>query len=109
MAEARVALRKIAPQPEAVDDKLPPMLVSSRWTFSDRHVAGCNLAVMAQGFGPGEMVWQTAPNARYRVTAERGGRTLASETATADSAGRLRLRLAAAAQEPLELRLQCHD
>lgn len=109
MAEARVALRKTAPQPTAADEPPPPMLVSSRWTFSDRQVAGCNMAIKAQGFGPGEMVWQTAPNARYRVTAERGGRTLASEAATADPEGRLRLRLAATAQEPLDLRLQCHD
>lgn len=109
VAEARVAIRKAGTQLSAADDKPPPMLVSSRWTFSDRHVEGCDLAVKAQGFGPGDMTWQTAPNASYRVTAQRGELTLASEAATATPEGRLHLRLDAVAQEPVELRLQCHD
>ena len=84
-------------------------LVSSRWWLSDYQEEGCGFSVTAQGFGNGEMVWQTAPGRRFEVTAQRDGRDVARTVLAADQSGLAPLNLAADANAPLVLRFACHD
>ena len=106
---AKVALRR-ASTPAAGDaGAVPfPLLVSSRWTFSDRKGDGCGMTLKARGYGPGEMTWEVKPGSRWRFTAERRGVRLAETIASADAQGQLTVRLDVSALEPLEVGLSCH-
>lgn len=84
-------------------------LVSSRWFFRGYETAGCGFAVTAEGYGAGEMLWQTAPGRRFDVIAERDGRELTRTTVVADAAGDLQLSVNADAITPLRLRFACYE
>lgn len=84
-------------------------LVSSRWWLRDYTLEGCGFAVTAQGFGKGEMTWQTAPGRRFDVAAQREGRDVARVAVAADQSGLVALNLAADASAPLRLRFACHE
>lgn len=108
VAVARVALQRSDSADTRDPGQVAPALVSSRWTFSKRRLEGCSLAVEAQGFGRGDMLWQTVPGRRYHVTATRDGATVGEAEAVADAMGRLALNLDVSAIEPLELGLRCN-
>ena len=84
-------------------------LISARWAFSNFQQDGCGFSIDAQGFGYGEMVWQTNPGRRFDATASRDGRDLTNTTAAADASGVIQLTLAADAITPLKLRFACHE
>jgi hypothetical protein len=84
-------------------------LVHSRWRLSARKLEHCGLTVEAEGFGPGEMLWQTRSGQTFAISAERHGQTLAQQVGTADDSGQLGIRLDTSAIEPLTIRLSCRD
>jgi hypothetical protein len=84
-------------------------LVHSRWRLSARKLEHCGLTVEAEGFGPGEMLWQTRSGQTFAISAERHGRTPAQQVGTADASGRLGISLDTSAIEPLTIRLSCRD
>ncbi len=105
---AVVALRLKA---EAATARVKPVtsLVESRWMLSSQVREGCGFAIEAQGFGPGEMHWQTEPGRQFIVTAGRQGQQLLTETHRADAEGQLRFTLPLNAIEPLTIRLKCNE
>ena len=105
---AVVALR-LKVEAAAVQAKQVAALVESRWTLSGQQREGCGFVVQAQGFGPGEMHWQTDAGRLFTVTAERQGQALVTETQRANAEGQLRFTLAANAIEPLTIRLRCNE
>jgi polysaccharide biosynthesis protein PelA len=84
-------------------------LVHSRWRLSARKFEGCGLTIEAEGYGPGEMLWQTRSGQTFAISAERYGQALAHQVRTADASGRLGIRLETSAIEPLTVRLSCQD
>ncbi len=87
----------------------PADLIESRWLLSDYAGDGCGFRVNAQGYGPGEMVWQTTARKGFRVAANRSGTQFYEEAVRADADGVLRFRIDASAIEPLTLRFACHE
>ena len=117
-----VALDPAVPRPavtlrtrasEEVDrrrSEMPPVaLVDSRWRLSDLSRGDCDFEMAAQGYGPGDMTWQTPPGRAYRVDASRNGPVLYEVARAADEAGTLRVSVAASAIEPLRIRFTCLD
>ena len=95
-------------------DPLPPtapgaQLISARWWFRDYQVDGCGFNVTAQGFGAGEMLWQTAPARKFTLTAERDGQILTTMPIAADATGVLQLSIKADAIAPVRLRFACNE
>ncbi len=87
-----------------------PQLIESRWQLMNMQSEGeCGFRIGAQGFGPGEIVWQGAPERNYEIFAMRTGATLTSSKAKADASGIFAFKLEADATEPLELRVVCGD
>ena len=84
-------------------------LIDSRWQISDLTPEPCGFRFTAQGFGTGEMTWQTTPRRAFRVSASRDGSALSQETLWADDQGKFSVRLGAAAIEPLQVRFVCHE
>jgi hypothetical protein len=87
----------------------PATLVDSRWQLSSLSRADCGFGVTAQGYGPGDMTWQTPPGRTYRVEASRNGTVLFEATQMADEKGLLRISLTPSAIEPLQLRFVCTE
>lgn len=120
-ASASPAVAQTPPQPasdpgQPADALEPPpprvpvaSLVSSRWVFSGRKLNNCGMEISAYGYGPGQMLWQTAPNKQFAVSASRGATVLWTSIARADAEGALALQVPALAMEPLVLRFECHD
>ena len=84
-------------------------LVSARWWFRAFEPSGCGFSVTAQGFGHGDMLWQTEPNRKFDIVAERGGQELARTSAVADGMGALQVTLKTDAIAPVQLRFACHE
>ena len=103
------------PDPSAVvaGSQTPPpatpfaSLVSSRWLFSNRAALPCGFELTAQGFGPGQMQWQTAAGKSFSISASRGSTVLWREVARAGADGMLKLQAPPIAMEPLALRFDC--
>jgi hypothetical protein len=91
------------------DRASPATLIDSRWQLSSLVQEGCGFQVTAQGYGTGEMTWQTAPRRAFRVTALRGARMLSEEILWADEQGLFQLRIAPSAIEPMQIRFTCHE
>jgi hypothetical protein len=87
----------------------PPSLVDSRWQLSGLTRNGCDFEVTAQGYGPGDMTWQTTPRRTFRVSAVRDASVLSEDTRAADENGLLRIRIEPSAIEPLQVRFTCHE
>ena len=84
-------------------------LVESRWEISDLRRGACGFEATAQGYGPGEMVWQH-PSARgLRVSATGPGGTVSVAAASTDAAGLVRIKINTSAIEPVQIRADCHD
>jgi polysaccharide biosynthesis protein PelA len=88
---------------------VPPQLISARWRFRNMEPSDCGFAITAQGFGPGDMLWQTAPGRKFDVVADLDGTEVTRLQAAADPAGILQLTVKADAIKPLRLRFACHD
>ena len=84
-------------------------LVSSRWQVSRVVSEGCGFTMTAQGFGTGEMQWQTTPRRAFRVAALRGQAVLSEETRWGDDQGNFTVRIGPSAIEPLDIRFTCHE
>ncbi|MFV0298108.1 MAG: polysaccharide deacetylase family protein [Hyphomicrobiaceae bacterium] len=84
-------------------------LVDSRWRLWGLHREDCGLTVSAQGFGKGDMLWQTSPRRGYRITATRKDKVILEQTLWADDGGNLAVHLPSDGMEPLKIRLACHD
>ena len=84
-------------------------LVSSRWFLRGYAVNGCGFDVTAEGYGFGDMLWQTAPGRKFEVTAERDGQVLARTDAVADAAGAVQFTVQSDAIAPVKLRFACHE
>jgi polysaccharide biosynthesis protein PelA len=94
----------------AADSKTTlPQLVSSRWLFRGMVSQGCGFSVTAQGYGVGDMVWQTQPGRRFTVTAERDGIVLAQVFAAGDATGAVQLALPVDAIAPVRLGFACDE
>jgi hypothetical protein len=84
-------------------------LIEGRWTFSNAKSGECLQSYTAQGFGPGDITWQTEKGRGFKVRASRAGVLLGEEIRFADEAGHLVIALQVNAIEPLDLVLSCHD
>ncbi len=84
-------------------------LVESRWMLSRQIAEGCGFRTDAQGFGPGEMIWQTKAGRSFTVAAERGTQILHEGPVVADANGRLQFTIPVEAIEPLTIRMRCND
>jgi hypothetical protein len=82
-------------------------LVSSRWLFSNRIALPCGFELTAQGYGPGQMQWQTVAGKSFSISASRGSTVLWREVARAGADGMLKLQAPPIALEPLALRFDC--
>ncbi|MEZ5818170.1 MAG: hypothetical protein R3D44_13905 [Hyphomicrobiaceae bacterium] len=89
--------------------EIPASLVDSRWRLSSLVREACGFRVTAEGFGSGDMTWQTSPRRAYRVTASRAGTRLSEETRWADDKGLFHVRIAPSAIEPLQIDFACHE
>ena len=87
-----------------------PQLVESRWQLRNMQAeAQCGFKIEAQGFGPGEMVWQGTPERSYEIFVQRSGASLTKNVVKADATGTFSIKLEADAIEPLEVRVVCSD
>ena len=93
----------------AASKRFSARLVEARWRLFEFVEDGCSFQTGAEGFGPGEMIWQSKPGQRFEITARRGDQTLETQKGVADADGLLKLRVSTGAIEPLTLRFTCHD
>jgi polysaccharide biosynthesis protein PelA len=106
VADPVIAVRS-ATLPKPVTTKAVPRLTESRWSLSAVERAPCSVTAEAQGFGTGEMTWEGLAPGAHLVTASRRGAVLATRRVLADTAGRLIVRLATSAIEPLQISITC--
>lgn len=108
---AIISLKPFLPNtPDAVPSSAPgAQLVSARWWFRGYETEGCGFKITAQGFGPGDMLWQTAPGRKFNLVAERDGKEVLSQAAVADASGVLQVTLKLDAVAPVNLRFDCHE
>jgi polysaccharide biosynthesis protein PelA len=97
-------------------DATPPVyvngaarLIDSRWQLKRLRRDVCGFSVDAQGYGAGDMLWQTAPGQAFEVQASRDGSVLSNSVIEADSSGRLKVPLAINAFAPVQVRFVCHE
>ncbi len=84
-------------------------LVHARWQLSNIERQTCGFTLKAQGYGTGDMLWQTQARRAFRVTTWRETKLLSQETLWADATGAFPLRVAQDAIEPLIIRFECHE
>ena len=108
---ATVTLKPFLPNSADVVPPIGPgaQLVSARWWFRGYEPDGCGFNITAQGFGAGDMLWQTAPGRKFDLIAERDGKELLNTPVAADAAGLLQTTLKVDAIMPVRLRFACHD
>jgi hypothetical protein len=107
---AVVALMPLSAGEPAASGLKRAQLVSSRWWFSSfRPAAGCGFGVTAEGYGAGEMIWQTVPNRKYDVSVTRSGQDVLRMAAVADAAGTLQLTIPGDAIQPVDLVFTCYE
>ncbi len=82
-------------------------LIESRWQLSGLKREACGFSAVARGFGPGDMVWQTAPAQAFDVAVSQAGASLFATRIYSDAQGRLEFHIAADARDPVDLRLSC--
>jgi polysaccharide biosynthesis protein PelA len=105
---ALIALKPSGAEPSSIATG-DAHLVESRWRLSAKKPEACGFRLTAEGYGPGEMVWEAAPGQVFDIRVSRSGRDISSSLATAGTNGRLTVAIPANAIEPLELRFQCHE
>jgi len=108
-SEALIALTA-RPEAGTISDRVGPHLVDSRWQISGLVPQGaCGFKLSAEGFGAGDMLWETRPGRSFEVVMTRGNATLAVFTAMADAAGHLPLSLPPDAVAPVEIAFGCRE
>lgn len=80
-----------------------PWLIQSRWKISQLTTGGREFRFAAQGYGAGQMEWQTQPDANYEVQIIQTAGTKQYLRAAADHEGRLRFTVSQSAIEPLQI------
>ena len=95
--------------PGPVFDNGSARLVESRWQLRDYHHEACGFSVAANGYGAGEMLWQTVPGQKFDVQVLRNGSILYDGAARSDATGNLELPLPVNAQEAVQLKVTCHE
>ena len=93
----------------AVFDKGSSRLIDSRWQIQGLHRDACGFTFEAQGYGAGDMTWQTLPGQLFDVEASRNGVQQLAGVITADQSGKLVLPLKIDAQNPVQVRVACRD
>jgi hypothetical protein len=83
-------------------------LVSSRWQVFDRNEQACGHSFKAQGYGPGDMMWQTAPSQSFAIRVVGSAGLISQTIATADSAGHLAVSLSPTMNQVVDVRFDCH-
>ena len=84
-------------------------LVEARWRLSNAKSGDCLQSYSAEGFGPGDIVWQSSKGRGFKVRVSRSGTLLSEEVRWADAQGRLTVSLPMTALEPLDIVLACHE
>ncbi|MCB1505070.1 MAG: hypothetical protein KDJ47_08850 [Hyphomicrobiaceae bacterium] len=107
-AVIQLGLRDAAQAQQSAADSRPT-LRDSRWRLSGLKGDDCQFSYEAQGFGEGDMSFQTAPGRRFDVSVNRGQENLAQVTARAGTDGVMQLALPAAAITPVQVEFACHD
>jgi hypothetical protein len=77
-----------------------PYLVQSRWIVSHLRIESRSFSFEAQGFGAGEMEWQTTPGVRYLIRISGAGWPREARLASSPE-GRLRFSLTEGRSEPI--------
>ena len=95
-----VALRDLRPD-ETASHASRPFLVQARWRVRRVREARGAVRFEAQGFGPGEFVWQWPSRARVRVTVE--GRNLPAIETVADEDGMVSFTVDTPALQPVTI------
>ncbi|MGE4186515.1 MAG: hypothetical protein AB7E81_16145, partial [Hyphomicrobiaceae bacterium] len=110
-ARSVVTLRgRVKAEADRLQSEIPlASLVDSRWQLSALTRNGCDFEITAQGYGPGDMTWQTTPRRAFHISASRGGSVLSEATGTADENGFLRVRIEPSAIEPLQVHFACPE
>ncbi len=118
VADASVALRTRAAADAEVGAPPPPQagaprpmlaLVEGRWRLSQRRIADCLQTVAAQGYGPGDMIFEGPRRRSFRITVSRDGQTLNEEIRWTDETGRLPVHYDLDARRPVQLTFACHE
>lgn len=84
-------------------------LVEGRWRLSQRRIADCLQTVAAQGYGPGDMIFEGPRRRSFRITVSRDGQTLNEEIRWTDETGRLPVHYDLDARRPVQLTFACHE
>jgi hypothetical protein len=109
--EATIALREggrdSGTDPEAANGLA--RLIESRWQVKAvAPLAPCGFTLTAEGYGPGDMIWQTSANRAYDLSIKRAGAAIETRAVKADATGRLDVTVETGAIEPLEIGFACH-
>src|SRR5262249_50890434 len=86
-----------------------PHLIDGRWTFRDLRRHDCGFAVMAKGYGTGQMIWGGLRSGVYHVAVRDGRETVWEDETEVGDDGRLALTADADAINPLEIEVTCLD
>jgi polysaccharide biosynthesis protein PelA len=84
-------------------------LIDARWTLSNARSSDCMQSYAAQGFGPGDITWQSERGRGFKVRASRAGVVLGEEVRWANDRGQLAISLQVNAIDPVDLVVTCHD
>ncbi len=82
-------------------------LAESRWQVRDFRRTSCGLQMTAEGYGPGEFVFQDLAAGEVTIVARRAGQPLHQQRRAVDGTGSLAFTLPLVAYEPLDLEIRC--
>ena len=84
-------------------------LIEARWRLSNAKSGDCLQTYTAEGFGPGDIVWQSEKSRGFKVRMSRAGKVLSEDVRWADEKGVLAIAAQVNGLEPLDIVLACHD
>jgi hypothetical protein len=100
--EPVVALSRTAPELAQA-----PYLIDGRWAFRDLRQRECGFAVMAKGYGTGQMTWGGLRPGAYLVVARDAKEAVWDEEFDVGEDGRLAFTVDAEALSPLDIEVRC--
>ena len=103
--EALITLRSASQTDK--EKPVTPSLVDSRWQIRNVVRQPCGMTMIAQGYGTGDMMWQTAPGAVFEISVSRGAERLYAARVAADSTGHLNVSLRADATQEASVTFEC--
>ena len=86
---------------------MQPYLSDSRWRVSELTRGACGFVATAEGFGPGQMLWQGLAAGKYAMTAKRGDDVLWRQDVLVDDQHAASLTIETVALTPLTIELSC--